>query len=59
MQAAARDRLDRALQFGEREFARHHLEDDGTVFELGAQPGNRRRENAAVVELHRFAEIRQ
>ena len=56
VQAASGDRLDGALQFGEREFARHQLEHHRAVFQLGAQPRDRGREDAAVIEPHRFAQ---
>ena len=59
VQMAAGDRLDRALQFGERELARHQLEHDRAVFELGAQPRDRGGEDAAVVEAHRLAQRRE
>src|SRR5262249_8964490 len=52
VQVAPRDRLHRALQLGEGELARHQLEYDGTVFELGAQPRDRGGEDAAVIEAH-------
>src|SRR5262249_1024652 len=50
VQVAPRDRLHRALQLGEGELARHQLEYDGTVFELGAQPRDRGGEDAAGIE---------
>src|SRR5215813_3861645 len=56
VQVAPRDRLHRALQLGEGELARHQLEYDGTVFELGAQPRDRGGEDAAVIEAHRLAQ---
>src|SRR5499426_483766 len=56
VQVAPRDRLHGALQLGEGEFARHQLEYDGTVFELGAQPRDRGGEDAAVIEAHRLAQ---
>ena len=56
MQVPAGDRLDGALQFGEREFGRHQLEHHRAVFQLGAQPRDRGGEDAAVVEAHRLAE---
>src|SRR5262249_24983844 len=52
VQVAPRDRLHRALQLGEGELARHQLEYDGTVFELGAQPRDRGGEDAAVIGAH-------
>src|SRR5262245_19769856 len=58
VQVAPRDRLHRALQFGEGELARHQLEYDGTVFELGAQPRDRGGEDAAMIEAHRLAQPR-
>ena len=58
VQVPAGDRLDRALQFGERELGRHQLEHHRAVFQLGAQPRDRGREDAAVVEAHRLAERR-
>src|SRR5262245_9717635 len=59
VQMAAGDCLDGGLQLGEGELARHQLEDHRPVFELRAQPRDRGRENAAVVESHRLAERRQ
>src|SRR5262249_14160692 len=56
VQVAPRDRLHGALQFGEGELARHQLEYDGTVFELGAQPRDRGGEDAAVIEAHGLAQ---
>src|SRR5262249_55450557 len=56
VQVAPRDRLHRALQLGEGELARHQLEYDGTVFELGAQPRDRGGEDAAVIEAHGLAQ---
>src|SRR5258708_229030 len=50
MQVAARDRFDGPLQFGQRELRRHQLEDDRAVFELGAEPRDGGREDAAMVE---------
>src|SRR5262249_39547970 len=51
-------RLHGALQFGEGELARHQLEYDGTIFELGAQPRDRGGEDAAMIEAHRLAQPR-
>ena len=51
-----RDRLDGALQFGERELARHQLEHHRTIFEFGAQPRDRGREDAPVIVPHRLAQ---
>ena len=59
VQMAAGDCLDGGLQLGEGELARHQLEDHRPVFELRAQPRDRGRKNAAVVESHRLAERRQ
>src|SRR5947207_1980283 len=53
------NRLDGALQLGQRELARHQLEHDRAVFELGAQARDRGREDAPVVEAHGFAERRE
>src|SRR4029077_6964552 len=55
-QQPPRDRLDGVLQFGERELGRHQLEHHRTVFQLRAQPRDRGRQYAAVVEAHRFAQ---
>jgi len=59
VQAPAGDRFDGALQFGQREFTRHQFEHHRAIFELGAQPRDRGREDAAVVEPHRLAQRRQ
>src|ERR1700732_2886675 len=56
VQVAPRDRLHGALQLGEGELARHQLEYDRTVFELGAQPRDGGGEDAAVIEAHRLAQ---
>src|SRR4029077_8028910 len=53
------DRLDGALQLGERELGCHQLEDDGTIFELGAQARDRSGENAPGIEAHRLAQPRK
>ena len=44
---------------GQREFLRHQLEHHRPVFELGAQPRDRGRQDAAMIEAHRLAERRQ
>jgi hypothetical protein len=56
---AAGDRLDGVLQFRQGELGRHQLEHHGAVLELGAQPRDGGRQNAAVIEAHRLAEDRQ
>src|SRR5262249_21040960 len=58
VQVAPRDRLHGALQLGQGELARHQLEYDRTVFELGAQPRDGGGEDAAVIEAHRLAQPR-
>src|SRR6516165_2780200 len=58
VQVAPRDRLHGALQLGESELARHQLEYDRTVFELGAQPRDGGGEDAAVIEAHSLAQPR-
>src|SRR5215831_441383 len=59
VQVAPRDSLHGALQLGEGELARHQLEYDRTVFELGAQPRDRGGEDAAVIEAHRLSQPRR
>src|SRR6516162_2989040 len=56
VQVAPRDRLHGALQLREGELARHQLEYDRTVFELGAQPRDGGGEDAAVIEAHRLSQ---
>ena len=56
MQVAPRNRLHGALQLREGELARHQLEYDRTVFELGAQPRDGGGEDTAVIEAHRLAQ---
>ena len=53
------ERLDAALQLQQREGIRHQFEDDRMVFDLGPQPGNSRRENAAMIEDHAVARHRR
>ena len=52
-------RLDAALQLQQREGLRHQFEDHGMVFDLGAQPGDAGRENAAVIDDHGLARARR
>src|SRR6266478_2204572 len=56
VQVAPRNRLHGALQLREGELARHQLEYDRTIFELGAQPRDGGGEDAAVIEAHRLAQ---
>src|SRR5579864_5245027 len=55
MELEAGEGLDRALQPQEREAFRHQLEDDRAIFDLGPQPCDRGREDAAMIMHHRLA----
>jgi len=49
MQPEARESLDRFLQLQKRETVRHQLEHHGAVFDFGAQPRQRRRQNSPMI----------
>ena len=51
-------RLDATLELQQREDRLHQFEDDGAVFDLGAQPGDAGCKNATVISLHGPAEDR-
>src|SRR5207247_65244 len=59
VEMAARDRFDRALEFGQGELRRHQLEDYRAVFQLGAKTRDAGGEDAAVVEAHGDADRRR
>ncbi len=52
------ERLNTALQLQQGEFGRHQLEYHRTVFDLGAQPRDAGRENAAMIRRHRLCPAR-
>src|SRR5229473_6655033 len=58
VQVPPRDRFHGALQFSKCEFGRQKFKDHGAVFQFGAQPPHRGRQDSPVVEAHRSTKRR-